>query len=141
MITNDISQVNSEEDPLVQYYIIRKDINMSIGKVCAQVAHASQIFMANYQDMVEDGFELYSDSSFYDEYNDTIKWLNTGFRKVMLGGKLKDFEKIKKELFVFVVRDAGLTEVESGTETVLATYPIRKSLQPKILSRLQLYGH
>ena len=35
------------------------------------------------------------------------------------------------------VRDAGLTEVEPNSETVLVTWPIRRSEYPKILKRLQ----
>jgi peptidyl-tRNA hydrolase len=66
------------------------------------------------------------------------EWFNTSFRKVVLGGKKKDFGKIISELNVFLVRDAGLTEVEPNSETVLVTWPMRKSAQPKCLSRLQV---
>ena len=65
------------------------------------------------------------------------KWINESFRKVVLGGKKKDFDKIIKELPVFLVRDAGLTEVEPNSETVIATWPILKSTAPKCISRLQ----
>ena len=83
----------SQEDPIVQYYIVRTDIPMTIGKVCAQIAHGAQMFAYRFMNLKEQGcldskIEL------------TDKWINGSFRKVVLGGKAKDFERIKKELEV-----------------------------------------
>jgi PTH2 family peptidyl-tRNA hydrolase len=137
----------SQEDPIVQYYIVRTDVPMSVGKVCAQIAHGAQMFAFTYieryeQYIAEFGSNYHLTNSNLNQLHSklelTNKWKNGSFRKVVLGGKTKDFERIKKELDVFLVRDAGLTEVESGTETVLVTWPILKSTQPKFLQRLRV---
>jgi len=132
-----LAQVRAEQgDPIVQYFIVRTDIPMSVGKIGAQIAHGAEMFVLRYS--------LYSHlqvSMTEDECNReslTKEWLSGSFRKVVLGGKKKDFEKIISELNVFLVRDAGLTEVEPNSETVIVTWPMRKSAQPKCLSRLQV---
>lgn len=130
----------SQEDPIVQYYIVRTDVPMSVGKVCTQVAHGAQMFAFEYisrrMNYISNGLNLVEDTDLKLEL--TKKWKEGSFRKVVLGGKAKDFEKIKKELDVFLVRDAGLTEVESGTETVLVLWPQLRSKCPKILKRLRV---
>lgn len=114
---------------------------MSVGKVCAQIAHGAQMFAFEYiarcMRKIESGLNfavLYYDP----KLELTKKWKDGSFRKVVLGGKAKDFEKLKNELDVFLVRDAGLTKVERGTETVLVTWPQLRSECPKILKRLRV---
>ena len=134
-----LKKINEEEDPdpLIQYYIVRKDIPMSLGKICAQVAHGAQMFAMAFAKMDGNNPIPWGGKPML-LTRCTKKWMDGSFRKVVLGGKAKDFEKIKEELDVFVVRDAGLTEIEMGTESVLVTWPILKSKQPKSLSKLQL---
>lgn len=69
-----------------------------------------------------------------------IQWRRTSFRKVTLGADEKEWAKVKasQELTYQVVRDAGLTEVEPGSETVMAVWPMHKSQAPKVLKRLQV---
>jgi peptidyl-tRNA hydrolase, PTH2 family len=134
-----LAQIRADQsDPIVQYYIVREDVPMSVGKVCAQIAHGAQMFLFGY-------FELKSKSTAIPwggapmlKVEITDKWRAGSFRKVVLKGDTKEFEKIKEELDVFVVRDAGLTEIDPGTETVLVTWPMLKSKQPKVLARLQV---
>jgi peptidyl-tRNA hydrolase len=66
------------------------------------------------------------------------QWRQNSFRKVVLRANDKEFEKIKAELECFVVRDAGLTEVAPGSETVIALWPMKKSEVPKLIQRLQV---
>ncbi|MCK9567360.1 peptidyl-tRNA hydrolase [Candidatus Pacearchaeota archaeon] len=135
-----LAQVRAEQgDPIVQYFIVRTDIPMSAGKIGAQIGHGAEMFVLRYQMLLKHSIEEMTPLK--PEYAGVMEiveeWLNTSFRKVVLGGKKKDFEKIISELNVFLVRDAGLTEVEPNSETVLVTWPMRKSAAPKCLSRLQ----
>ena len=130
-----------QEDPYVQYYIIRSDVGMSAGKMAAQVGHGAGMFFIGYNAaknrvskvMNPGGADVVKVSI-------TEKWMARSFRKIALAGKTKDFKKIAEdpELSVFQVKDAGLTEVDPGTETVLVTWPMLKSEVPKFLKRLRV---
>lgn len=135
-----LAEIRAEQgDPIVQYYIVNTDLHMGAGKMCAQIAHGAQMFVLQYEVLAErHKNEMTPLKAKYEILLDIVKeWMNGSFRKVVLGGKQKDFEKIKAELDVFLVRDAGLTEVEPNSETVLVTWPLRRSECPKILRRLQ----
>jgi peptidyl-tRNA hydrolase len=116
------------KDPIVQYYVVRESLGMSVGKIGAQIAHASWMSANNYFTTMIGG----GDVSNYQE------WLKSGFRKVVLGAKDKIFYRLKKELICDVVVDAGLTEISLGSETILVFPPMRKSERPSLLSRLRL---
>ena len=134
-----LAQIRKEQgDPIVQYYVVRSDVPMGCGKLCAQIAHAAQMFAFRYFETKRDLPAMPRGGTPYFKVQITEQWKAGSFRKVVLRGNIKDFEKVKKELDVFVVRDAGLTEVEPGTETVIVTWPMRKSDQPKVLARLRV---
>ena len=66
------------------------------------------------------------------------EWLDGSFRKVVLKSDDKEWIKIKSLISNKVlVIDAGLTELNPQTETVVGLFPIRKSNVPKIIKRLQ----
>jgi len=135
-----LAKIRAEQgDPIVQYLIVRKDLNMSVGKIGAQIAHGAEMFILRYTELKQ---VLNCCDDKYIRPNERIvgmvdDWLGSSFTKVVLGGKKKDFDKIISELNVFLVRDAGLTEVEPNSETVIVTWPMLKSTQPKCLARLQ----
>jgi len=135
-----LAEIRAEQgDPVIQYYIVRTDLNMSAGKIAAQVAHGAQMFVFRYHANLNRYYVPLEEAQILEQQNKLVEqWLSTSFRKVVLGGKKKDFDKIIEQLPVFLVRDAGLTEIEPNSETVLVTWPILKSTQPKILSRLQV---
>lgn len=124
----------SQEDPIVQYYIVRTDIKMSVGKIAAQVAHAAQMFSFRYNEFLQnpEGHE--------EQLEMTKRWIDGSFRKVTLKGDQKTFDAFKTDpnMSVFLVKDAGLTEVECGTETIIVTWPMLKSKRPKYLARLRI---
>lgn len=127
----------NQEDPIQQYYIVKSDANMTLGKICTQVAHGAQMFILGYHNICN--IQVPIDTNRKLKKDITEQWLNGSFRKIFVKAKTKDFEKIKEALDVFVVRDAGLTEVEPGTETLIVTWPMHKSSAPKILQRLRLF--
>ncbi len=115
-----------QEDPLIMYFVVRESLNMSPGKIAVQVAHSSQMILLHYYKAEP------SDETM------TV-WLNTSFRKGLLRADDKEWEKIKgSEIRCWVVKDAGLTEVAQGSETVLVLWPMLKSQRPKLIKRLRL---
>jgi len=75
--------------------LYRKNLKMSVGKIAAQSVHAA-IGLPDVDDMMS---------------------------VVVLGVSDKKFQEAKDRAN-YVVRDAGYTEVEPGTETCLAFYEI-----------------
>lgn len=130
----------SQDDPIKQYIIVRRDVGMSWPKALAQVGHGIAMFDEGYNKLRErfKSFGPHGGDRFLKK-EITDKWREESFRKITLAGKTKDFEKIKNDpnLSVFLVVDAGLTELEPGTETVMVTWPMRESNTPKVIKRLR----
>jgi PTH2 family peptidyl-tRNA hydrolase len=131
----------TQQDPIIMYLIVKESLGMSAGKIAAQCAHASQMMLLKYME-----FERYEHSTklppFSREVYDSItEWLDNSFRKVVLRASDSEWNKIKEqypEKRRITVVDAGLTEVDPGTETVIGLFPMRKSVVPKVIKRLQV---
>jgi PTH2 family peptidyl-tRNA hydrolase len=109
-----------------QAIVIRTDIKMSKGKIAVQTAHASV--------------------SVLDKISKTKlnQWKKEGQKKIVLKVKtLEDIVQLKNkcdELNIpcALVADAGLTEVEPGTITVLAIGPDEDSKINKVTGNLKI---
>lgn len=109
--------------------VVRSDLSMSTGKTCAQVAHASLSSAEEAIDVKKEWYEA---------------WKKEGQRKVVV--KVEDMEAIveifetakKAELPCYLVKDAGLTELEPGTITALGIGPAPSNLLDKITGGLEL---
>jgi len=147
---NDPAQIElrkTQEDPIVMYLIVREELGMSVGKTGAQCAHAAQILLLDYikrQKEIDwisvahrdnEGMKILSDHVMMFQ-----SWLDSSFRKVVLKADDKEWVKLKAELLlpISIVVDAGLTELNPNTETVMGVWPMRKSEVPKVIKRLQV---
>lgn len=145
----------SQEDPIVMYLVVRESINMSIGKTAAQCAHSSQMLQIKYEDLHkslvyyrknfqrEDFKSKHVDAAAYATVQplESIyeQWLSVGIRKVVLKADEKEWARLKEECpNRVIVVDAGLTELEPGTETCIGIWPIKKSQASKTVRRLQV---
>jgi len=98
-----------------QVILIRTDLDMSCGKKCVQVSHASM--------MVCDDAEIMTNCLIE-------KWKREGMRKVVL--KVPDLKTLlslktdieKLGLVTHVVEDFGLTQLEPNTITALGVEPV-----------------
>lgn len=123
---------------MVVYIVVNKDLNMSIGKTCAQVGHAVQYLCQNYKYIWDLHQSLPSETSkeLIDTYSDWSRGNQS--TKIVLGANSKEFNKLKKSILKpFIVTDAGKTELEPGTDTVLCFRPMEKD-NDKDLKRLRL---
>lgn len=152
----EVAKRASQEDPIVMYLVVRESINMSIGKTAAQCAHSSQMLQMKYEEVKNASRALQKEISSLVE-NDKEKmlaeykmiaplisifgeWMGSSFRKVVLKADEKEWARLKEEVkneAHVIVRDAGLTELEPGTETVIGLWPMRKSKVSKTVKRLQ----
>lgn len=154
-----VAQRASQEDPIVMYLVVRESIGMSIGKTAAQCAHASQMLTLNFFDIKQDSSKIQKVISkpncpptdkeeglkIYKEMAPNIsifgEWMTDSFRKVVLKADDKEWVRLKEEIKAqrhVIVRDAGLTELVPGTETVIGLWPVRKSQVSRTVKRLQV---
>jgi peptidyl-tRNA hydrolase len=143
-----------QEDPWVMYLVVRDSLGMSAGKTAAQVGHAVGILYGRYFKMHTKAMDsMISDPVYMEErplskWSDQEKqnlilaqsfedWKEDSFRKIVLKANDAKWDKLKENLECHVVRDAGLTEVDPGSETVIGLWPMRKSQRPNMLRKLQ----
>jgi len=109
--------------------VTRKDLNLSPGKLAAQVAHAA----------VTCALETKKNNSRW-----FTKWQNEGGKKAVVKvDSEEDFYLLKKkaeelDIFAYIVEDAGHTEIPAGTKTVLGIGPAPDNIMDKITGDLPL---
>ena len=107
---------------LIQYFIVNKDLNMSSGKIAAQVSHAATLLAIRYGD----------------EWNYTC-WLARIKRVVVLQADEKTMiklsEKIKNSIKII---DKGFTEIPENSFTVLGLPIMTREEGKSYVGRLRL---
>ena len=96
-----------------QVIIVRGDLGMGRGKAAAQVGHAS---LGAYKKAKKNSPDV------------VATWEGGGEKKVVLRGTLKEILEFKgwadgADVTSYMVKDAGLTQLEPGTVTALALGP------------------
>lgn len=112
-----------------QIILIRTDLKMGTGKKCVQSCHAS----VSASDLVR-----------IQNKNAWKNWKNSGQKKVVL--KISSLEQSKEMINLlesnsfpyFVVKDAGLTQLEPGTTTAIGIGPVLSKDIDKITGVLKL---
>lgn len=109
-----------------QAIVVRKDLKWGKGKLAAHVAHASLGAVMNTPESI------------------VQPWNSEGAKKVVLKAtgekELKDLERqAKKEgMACFLVRDAGKTQLKSGTVTALGIGPAKEDEVDSVTGKLKL---
>ncbi|MBD3155246.1 MAG: peptidyl-tRNA hydrolase [Candidatus Aenigmarchaeota archaeon] len=111
---------------LKQVIIIRKDLEMTSGKKCVQACHAC---IGSYEKTPEAILK-----SWRGEGQKKVT-LEVGSREELI--RLKNKAK-KSEIPYFLVKDAGLTELEPGTVTALGIGPDKEEKIDKITGNVPL---
>lgn len=143
-----------------QVIVVNKGLNMSKGKMAAQVSHASMAFLThqfleedcpNKSEIIIDGKRSYIlNISINEDIND---WMMNSFTKVILEVKnenqlIKFVEKIKNGGLIenkdfFCIRDNCRTELEpdeTGTRfTCIGFIPMKAEKIDPLTKKLQLY--
>ena len=110
-----------------QTIVVRTDIEMSRGKIAAQVAHAACQAAELARSDLPRAWK---------------GWVEEGARKVVLmatKAELMEAHRVAKSLGLptALVRDAGLTELKAGTITAVAVGPHREEPVDKVTGRLK----
>ena len=112
-----------------QVIIIRTDLKMSTGKKCAQSCHAS----VEASDLVRT-----------QQKNVWKSWKQSGQKKVIVKvssmDEMKDvYIKLNKnKIICYLVKDAGLTQLDPGTITALGIGPASSTEIDKVTGELKL---
>ena len=144
-----------------QIIIVRKDLNMSKGKMAAQVAHASMAFLTNAIKNCSNisRFDpLYYDCGFFIPKELYEGWICGSFTKVILEAKNKyQLEKVYtianelgllEDIDYFPIKDNCYTELEpeevdkngvGRTLTCVGFVPLKDETANKISKKYQLY--
>lgn len=147
-----------------QVIVVNKGLNMSKGKMAAQVSHASMAFLT--KKILLDKRQMFTHPVFdqdtnkqsgvvYDMFldNEVLEWMQSSFTKVILevkneNGLEKIINKAKENGMVedidfFCIRDNCLTELtpdETGTRwTCIGFKPMDSEKIDKVTKRLQLF--
>jgi peptidyl-tRNA hydrolase, PTH2 family len=110
---------------LIQYIVINTSLGMGKGKIAAQASHASVLVL----DKIDE--------------KKVKKWKENGMKKIVLKANaeefIKKFQELKdKELDVAMIRDAGRTQIDSGSKTAFACGPIDEEEGEKYFSEMKL---
>jgi peptidyl-tRNA hydrolase, PTH2 family len=112
-----------------QVIVVRVDIHMGVGKIAAQVAHASIL--------CAERTKHFNQVWFY-------RWFESGQAKVVV--KVQGYEelialrKIAENLSLTVVQveDTGMPQIAAGTATCIGIGPAPTELIDRVTSRLKL---
>jgi PTH2 family peptidyl-tRNA hydrolase len=124
-----------------QAIVVRTDLNMRKGKMCAQAAHASMAFMLRAIDL-KGQFHMIHTVTFLSA--EQRAWLEGAQRIVVL--QAADEEQLKSleadaviaGVKAYPFRDAGFTEVQPNTLTALAIGPDLDEKIDAICGKLRL---
>ncbi len=118
-----------EKDDYKMVIVVRDDLKLSPGKLPVQVSHAA-VECSLLSKRKKPGWFR--------------KWRDQGAKKVVVKvNDLDDLHKLKDEaedlkLVAEIIKDAGLTEIPPGTETVLGIGPAPSSVIDRITGDLPL---
>jgi PTH2 family peptidyl-tRNA hydrolase len=107
--------------------VTRADLKLSVGKLAVQVAHAAVVCATETK---KTNFKWFN------------KWQNEGAKKVVLKvDSEQDFFLLKKKaedlkIVSNIISDAGLTEIPSGTNTVLGIGPAPNNIIDQVTGDL-----
>lgn len=129
------------DNSVKQVIVLRKDLNMRTGKMCAQAAHASNKIILDESKIQEDYTEDALIKS--DEY--MTFWLKNGYTKIVVGcneeGELLELYKKAQLLMIptTLITDAGLTEFNGvPTNTCIAIGPYDSKMIDSLTGHLKL---
>lgn len=133
-----------------QIIIARKDLNMSPGKLAAQVSHGSMAFLSWF---IRDNADMDGHVDGYIDKDIFHNWIEGSFTKVICEARNKN-QLLKAKIMAeemgmiegkdfFLIRDNCLTEItpeEDGTTlTVIGFIPMDSEIIDKISKKFQLY--
>ena len=117
------------------YIIVNDDLKMSKGKIASQVGHVVQIIIENIIGYYIDNKKNKESELYYDNY---VKWKDGGSTKIVLKSNQQNIEKLIKLKGIEYIRDAGKTQIEPNSLTVIGFYPQSRNKINNIICNYKL---
>lgn len=118
-------------EEIVQYYVMNRELSMSPGKMAAQAAHAATVAAI---DLLRGDDSRFPSPEFLQWF---AEWYRGGMKKIVLKGTTRELEKLAEHGF-YPIHDGGLTEIPSGSLTVVSLPPMPKSKAQSYVKGLNL---
>lgn len=106
-------------NPLVMYIIVNNDLQMGKGKIAAQVGH---VVMQIVEDIIIKKFESTKIPNICKDYD---VWKNSGGAKIVLKATKEQLVTLKNMDNARFIIDAGKTQIEAGSLTVVGFPPMK----------------
>jgi PTH2 family peptidyl-tRNA hydrolase len=116
-------------DNIKQVIVVRRDLGMGVGKIAAQVGHASVLGAEHVRKSKKEWFD---------------EWIDYGQEKIVLKvSSLSELDDVKKHAISLdlpwsEVTDAGHTQIEPGTVTCISIGPAPEAVVDKVTQKLKL---
>ncbi len=105
------------------YLIVNNSLNMNKGKIASQVGHAVSMIVRRLEKSPTTDYK---------------NWLNDGEAKIVLKADSTILQSLRKYKNTVSVIDAGLTQIEEGSLTVVGFYPCKDCDVPDVIKTLKL---
>lgn len=105
--------------PLVMYIIVNNDLQMGKGKIASQVGHVVQDIV---EDIIIKKYESKKTLGICSDYN---TWKSEGCKKIVLKATNAELMKLLTLDLAHYIVDAGKTQIEPGSLTVVGFPPMR----------------
>lgn len=115
---------------MLMYLVVNAQLEMSPGKMAAQVGHAVQLALLDAP-LFLPGIDKVGG-----RWNE---WLDGEYGKIVLRADPAGWEEARQLPGAVIVVDNGHTELTPGSETVICFPPMLKADRPGLLKRLRLY--
>lgn len=117
------TEKSANNDDYVMYLMVNKDLNMSPGKVAAQIGHVVEKLTTRLVKSLYEDMEL---SEYQIAYQ---KYLNSGHAKITLAVSEKEMKKFIGDVDAEHIIDEGRTEVPPNSLTVMGFIPSNNNKQ------------
>lgn len=101
---------------IVMYIFVNKDLEMTKGKTCSQVAHVTQLIV---EEIIRQGYEIYPPPESYFTY---MTW-KSQCTKIILKASEKELRELMKQREARPFFDDGQTQVKPNSLTVVGFFP------------------
>jgi PTH2 family peptidyl-tRNA hydrolase len=130
-----ISVLNSEEIENYKMYIfVNSELGMGKGKIASQVGHAVHTIIDDIYFNIINGVKKYK--QIFEDYS--IWKEENGSAKIVLKATTSELEILKKMSYAKYVCDAGKTQIEPGSLTVVIFFPMNSKKLRTDLSSFKL---